>query len=100
VKTAVFNKATVADTGGRALDWRGRFCVRCCLADVDVPRLRRNLTDIVVMRRDAQFVNHGPFRFVRSPMYTSLLMLWMSLGLALGTWLLPVAASLVCTTGA
>jgi protein-S-isoprenylcysteine O-methyltransferase Ste14 len=57
--------------------------------------LGRNLTDTVVMRRDAHFVDHGPYRFLRNPMYTGIVMVGMSLGLALGTWLLPVASSLM-----
>jgi protein-S-isoprenylcysteine O-methyltransferase Ste14 len=57
--------------------------------------LGRNLTDTVVTRRDAQFVDGGPYRFVRNPMYTGVLMLGLSLGLALGTWLLPLSASLM-----
>jgi protein-S-isoprenylcysteine O-methyltransferase Ste14 len=59
--------------------------------------LGRNLTDTVVTRRDAYFVDHGPYRFVRNPMYTNILVVGMSLGLALGTWLLPLAASLMFT---
>jgi protein-S-isoprenylcysteine O-methyltransferase Ste14 len=59
--------------------------------------LGRNLTDTVVTRRDAHFVDHGPYRFVRNPMYIGILMVGMSLGLALGTWLLPLAASLMFT---
>ena len=59
--------------------------------------LGRNLTDTVVTRRDAHFVGHGPYRLVRNPMYTGILLAGVSLGLALGTWLLPLGASLTFT---
>jgi|SRR5688572_18570626 len=55
--------------------------------------LGNNLTDTVVTRRNAQFVNRGPYRYVRNPMYSGILMIGLSLGLALGTWLLPLAAA-------
>jgi protein-S-isoprenylcysteine O-methyltransferase Ste14 len=32
--------------------------------------LGRNLTDTVVTRKDAYFVQHGPYRSIRNPMYT------------------------------
>jgi len=54
--------------------------------------LGANLTDTVETRRDAYFVEQGPYRYVRNPMYTGILMVGFSLGLALGTWLVPVAA--------
>jgi protein-S-isoprenylcysteine O-methyltransferase Ste14 len=55
--------------------------------------LGSNLTDTVVTRRDAHFVEHGTYRYVRNPMYTGILMVGTSLGLALGTWLVPLAAT-------
>jgi protein-S-isoprenylcysteine O-methyltransferase Ste14 len=55
--------------------------------------LGRNLTDTVMTRKDAHFVDHGPYRYVRNPMYTGILMVGFSLGLAMGTWYLPVAAT-------
>jgi protein-S-isoprenylcysteine O-methyltransferase Ste14 len=55
--------------------------------------LGTNLTDTVVTRRDAHFVDYGPYHYVRNPMYSGILILGVSLGLALGTLLLPIAAT-------
>jgi len=57
--------------------------------------LGSNLTDTVVTRRDAYFTDHGPYRYVRNPMYTGGLVAGLSLGLTLGTWLVPLGASVV-----
>jgi protein-S-isoprenylcysteine O-methyltransferase Ste14 len=57
--------------------------------------LGTNLTDTVVTRRNAHFVDHGPYRYVRNPMYSGILMIGPSLGVALGTWLLPLAATVM-----
>jgi protein-S-isoprenylcysteine O-methyltransferase Ste14 len=59
--------------------------------------LGRNLTDTVVTRRDATLVDSGPYRWVRNPMYTGALGVGMSLGLALGTWSLPLGSGVVFT---
>ena len=59
--------------------------------------LGRNLTDTVVTRAGSNFVDTGPYRYIRNPMYTGVLMLGLSLGIALNTWLLPLTCSLVFT---
>jgi protein-S-isoprenylcysteine O-methyltransferase Ste14 len=55
--------------------------------------LGRNLTDTVVTRQDAHLVDSGPYRFVRNPMYSGVLTAAISLGLALGTWLVPLGGA-------
>lgn len=57
--------------------------------------LGRNLTDAVVVRRDAYFVDQGPYSYVRNPMYTGVLTAGLTLGLALRTWVTPVVVKLV-----
>ncbi len=57
--------------------------------------LGRNLTDTVVTRKDAVFVESGPYHFVRNPMYTGLLFAGLSLGVALANWLIAALFCLV-----
>ncbi|HWE48220.1 MAG TPA: isoprenylcysteine carboxylmethyltransferase family protein [Bryobacteraceae bacterium] len=56
-----------------------------------------NLTDTVVTRANATFVDSGPYRYVRNPMYTGVMMMGISLGLALQTWILPLGFATVFT---
>ena len=82
-----------------AARWIGVACFACAVAWLIwmFHTLGRNLTDTVVTRRDATFVDHGPYRYVRNPMYVGILMVGVSLGLAMGTWLIPISASLIFT---
>jgi protein-S-isoprenylcysteine O-methyltransferase Ste14 len=52
--------------------------------------LGQNLTDTVVTRRDATFVEHGPYRYVRNPMYSGLLIMGLAIGMALENASIPV----------
>jgi protein-S-isoprenylcysteine O-methyltransferase Ste14 len=79
-----------------AVRWMGVAGLACAVAWLlwMFHSLGRNLTDTVVTRRDATFVNHGPYRFVRNPMYTGVLAMALTLGVALGTWLVPLLGAL------
>jgi protein-S-isoprenylcysteine O-methyltransferase Ste14 len=80
-----------------AVRWAGVAGFACAIAWLlwMFHSLGRNLTDTVVTRRDATFVDHGPYRFVRNPMYTGVLAMALSLGVALGTWLVPLLGALM-----
>ena len=82
-----------------SVHWLGVVCLLVAVAWLlwMFHSLGRNLTDTVVTRRNATFVDYGPYRFVRNPMYTGILMVGLSFGLALGTWLVPAAAVLMFT---
>jgi len=45
--------------------------------------------------RGHRVVQQGPYRFVRHPMYTSLIVLMIGMGLILGSWLAVVPATLI-----
>jgi len=94
-KPALFQWAALPTSTG--IRWIGVAGFGCSVAWLlwMFTALGRNLTDTVVVRRDAHFVESGPYRFVRNPMYCGVLGMALSIGLALGTWLLPVAGTVV-----
>lgn len=77
--------------------WSGVACfaVSCVWLIWMFRTLGKNLTDTVVVRRAATLVDSGPYRYVRNPMYTGVLMLGLSLGLAVGTWIPAAGCALV-----
>ena len=52
--------------------------------------LGRNLTDTVVTRRQHTLVQHGPYRWIRHPLYTSAALLIVALSLICANWFLLV----------
>jgi len=50
--------------------------------------LGKNLTDTVVTRRQHTLVSHGPYRWVRHPLYVSAALLTMAMSLIAANWFL------------
>jgi protein-S-isoprenylcysteine O-methyltransferase Ste14 len=57
--------------------------------------LGTNLTDTVITRRASIFVSHGPYRYVRNPMYLGVLAAGASAAMVLNTWIVALF-TLVC----
>jgi protein-S-isoprenylcysteine O-methyltransferase Ste14 len=53
--------------------------------------LGRNLTDTVVTRANATLVTHGPYRWVRHPLYTISVLLVVSFALLAASWFIAAA---------
>jgi protein-S-isoprenylcysteine O-methyltransferase Ste14 len=52
--------------------------------------LGSNITDSVTIRKEHRLVTEGPYRWIRHPLYTFGGMLFLSLSLVMGTWLIPL----------
>jgi protein-S-isoprenylcysteine O-methyltransferase Ste14 len=66
--------------------------------------LGMNITDSVTTRREHELVTSGPYRWIRHPLYTFGALLFLSLSLVMGNWLIvllgiPTYAILVHRTG-
>jgi protein-S-isoprenylcysteine O-methyltransferase Ste14 len=49
-----------------------------------------NITDTVVTRKQHQLVTHGPYRYVRNPLYTATLLAAIANGLVTANWFITV----------
>ena len=66
-------------------------------AGVDVPLAWENLTDTVVTRKQHTLVSHGPYRWVRHPLYSSAALIVVALSLVAANWFFFVAGmALLC----
>lgn len=54
--------------------------------------LGMNITDTVVTRKEHSLVTHGPYRWIRHPLYTFGALLFLSLSLVTQIWLIPLLA--------
>jgi len=48
----------------------------------------RNITDTVVTRKEHELVTHGPYRWVRHPLYTGLIPFGLAVALLMANWLI------------
>lgn len=51
-----------------------------------IATLRHSFTVDVAVREDQQLIRHGPYRFVRHPSYSGMLLIFLGLGLGMGNW--------------
>lgn len=56
--------------------------------------LGRNVTETVLTKEGHQLVTHGPYRWVRHPLYTTGLVLFVALSMMLGSWFVLLAAAI------
>ncbi|MEO8034687.1 MAG: isoprenylcysteine carboxylmethyltransferase family protein [Acidobacteriota bacterium] len=59
-----------------------------------IATLRHSFTVDVAVSDDQQLIRHGPYRYVRHPSYTGMLLIFLGLGLGMGNWY-SVAAVMV-----
>jgi protein-S-isoprenylcysteine O-methyltransferase Ste14 len=57
--------------------------------------LGKNLTDTVVTRREATLVTHGPYRWVRHPLYATAAVLMTSVTVLTANWLIGLTSLIV-----
>jgi protein-S-isoprenylcysteine O-methyltransferase Ste14 len=104
VLVAVWSAATVSGMAipggwltfgtGIVVMWLG-----IALREWAVVALGRFFTVVVRVTSDQQVVERGPYRFVRHPSYTGLLLTLVGLGVALGSWLSVLALTVLPTLG-
>lgn len=58
--------------------------------------LGRNVTETVLTKEHHELVTAGPYRWVRHPLYTTGLTLFLALGLMAGSWFVLLATVIAC----
>ena len=94
------NLALLAATAASFLPWlvirqalAALIVGTCVLAAGGVARrvcfhmLGEHFTGAVIVRSDQPIIEHGPYRWVRHPSYTAGMLVFLGIGIALGSWL-------------
>lgn len=54
-----------------------------------------NVTTTVITRKDHKLVTHGPYRYIRHPLYTGGMVFFLAMSVAAGSWFLLLVMSVV-----
>jgi protein-S-isoprenylcysteine O-methyltransferase Ste14 len=73
----------------------GLFVVSCALLLWTFQSLGKNLTDTVVTREEHTLVAHGPYRWIRHPLYTTVALMTSGISLMAANWLLLAVGPVV-----
>jgi len=57
--------------------------------------LGTNVTTTVVTRQHHQLVTHGPYAYIRHPLYTGAIVFFLGMSIAAGSWFLPLVMLIV-----
>jgi protein-S-isoprenylcysteine O-methyltransferase Ste14 len=73
----------------------GLFVVSCALLLWTFQSLGKNLTDTVVTREEHTLVAHGPYRWIRHPLYTTVALMTSGISLMAANWFLLAVGPVV-----
>jgi protein-S-isoprenylcysteine O-methyltransferase len=96
VAPLIVRKATVAPPGAQFMFFAGAVVVigGTALRWLAIRTLGTSFTGSVVIEEAQSLVSHGPYRYLRHPSYTGILLVVFGLGLMMGNWLSLLAISL------
>src|SRR2546428_14028897 len=77
------------------LSGTGTFNSRQWHMVLGIPDLRSVYSQALVIYQGHQLVERGPFRFVRHPMYTGLILVYLGIGWAVQSWVAAVLITLL-----
>ena len=54
----------------------------------------KNITDTVGIKQDHELITSGPYHYIRHPLYSASILVFIGFGLLLGNWLIPLTGTI------